>query len=177
MSLYIKDEKMETSQEENRESLTEGEDVGIMNDNVDLGIDIDRCHSKLHNDFAILISKMLKKNYKYIGHNEWIFTIENNIWKKDIKQQHLINEIKTTIFDKIQERVSFWDKKKELVKFVDENIYQDYAKFSTNLQLASLRLKDIRFLKALIKELKPFLYDEHHDVNSDAVRNANNTVR
>ena len=129
----------------------------------DLSSDLDRCHSKTHYDFAVLTHKMLKHMFKYIGHNVW-HVLDNDGWSIDNKQENLIHSVKTIVFDKLQERVSFYDKLKESFYNIDTVRSNDYAQFSILLQVSSLRLKDQKFIKNLIKELKSFFYVETYNI-------------
>lgn len=116
-----------------------------MDNNEKLNIYLDKCigYNDTHYDIARYIYEVLKDNYRYNEKtNKWIY-IDN----EDINNLNkLKREIKTTIVNHFILRSVYWNKtEKDDIKIRSYHL----------IQIAH-KLKNDKFLRAIIKEIKQF---------------------
>ena len=135
-----------------------------MNDSVleDLNKCVDNCTNFVHYDIAILVYKVFKKMYRYIGANHWeYFDVLEKEWKTDHRIHRFKNDIKSVIVDLFITRSLYWF---DLSKTLAHDIHAEMrAKFMYQKMLkASYTIKNDKFISIVIKEARGF-FDIHND--------------
>lgn len=117
---------------------------------------IDRCYaSATHYDIAVLLHKVFKRDFRFIGKNRWeYYDNSENLWKQDDKMLHLKNAIKTHICGLFISRYLYWFNKSLDVRNADESFHYRYI--SDNMLRISYNLKSITFISTVIKEARGF---------------------
>ncbi len=113
-----------------------------------------------HYDIAIIVHKVFKSYYRYIGQNKWEFFDKNeNIWKSNGKKNLRI-DIKTIISDLFITRSLYWYNFSHDVQDINTEIH---VKLMADKMLKiSNKLKDNVFVSVVIKEAQPF-FDIHNN--------------
>lgn len=122
---------------------------------------IDGCSSYVHYDIAIIVYKVFKNTYRYIGSNHWeFFDIVDKTWKPDIKCMKFKNDIKCVIADLFITRAMYWFDISKTYTDIHEEMR---AKFMyEKMTRASYTIKNDKFISIVIKEARGF-FDIHND--------------
>jgi len=106
---------------------------------------LDKCiDSKgTHYDISLYIYEKIKNIYKYTNENQWLY-FDNNIWNIDINLNYITNIIKSIIVNDFITRSLYWDN------------FNDCSIKSIRLLEIANKLKNNKFIKDIIKELKQF---------------------
>lgn len=110
-----------------------------------------------HYDMSLVIYHILKDKYRYLGDNLWQYKNINDEWINDIKNNlHIINDIKSIVINYFLSRSTYW---------LEESKTNDDISLSNDNQIKSVRilqysskLKDEKFIKEIMKEIKQFFY-------------------
>lgn len=124
---------------------------------------IDQCNYHLtHYDVALIVFKVFKKCYRYIGKHKWeYFDTNDNMWKKDERKNKLITDIKTIIADLFITRATYWyniskNNNNDINTIIHENFMAE------KMIRAGNKIKNNNFIAIVIKEAEPF-FDIHNE--------------
>ena len=111
-------------------------------------------------NIAILISSILKNEYKYIGNNKWVYySFDENIWLNDTKNKKLIDDINLNITNLILNRINNNDDlKTHYINDIDK--YNNYEIINKKLLFIINKLNNKKYIKSIIKEVRSFLNDD-----------------
>jgi hypothetical protein len=117
---------------------------------------IDQCNSNLtHYDISIIVYKVFKDSYRYIGDKNWEYLdLVEKDWKPDNKCQKLRNDIMTIVSDLFVTRSIFWHNESEKLSDVNAEILA--KRLSQKMLNASFKLKNNSFISVVIKEAQSF---------------------
>jgi hypothetical protein len=111
---------------------------------------IDNCISGSHYNISLYIFEKIKNKHKYnTDNNEWFYLNNNNEWIIDNKLNNLIIEIKSKIVNDFILRSIYLNDIKNNNN--DDNVF----KSNKLLEIAN-KLKNDKFIKDIIKEIKQF---------------------
>lgn len=105
-----------------------------------------------HYDISLVIYEILKDKYRYLGNNIWNYKNQNEEWVIDINN-NLKNDIKSVVINYFLNRSNYWT---EESKISDINLSIDNQIKSIRILEYSNKLKDEKFLKDILKEIKQF---------------------
>jgi len=123
---------------------------------------IDKCNYNLtHYDVSLIVHKVFKDKYKYIGDKQWTYYDYNdNIWKNDKKNEKMKFDIKTIISDLFVTRSLHWYKESQKCDNINDEIH---AKMMSEKMIdASYKLKNNSFILIVIREAQSF-FDYQND--------------
>lgn len=138
-------------------------DTNDTSEKEDIYIYIDRCNVEFtHYDIAIIVYKVFKKMYRYIGNKQWeYFDISTKKWAIDDKNKKLKLDIKTIICDLFTTRSIYWYDKSSTCSDIDSDIF---AKMKSEKMLnVGLKLKDDKYISIVIKEASSFFDYQKND--------------
>ena len=117
---------------------------------------VDRFNSNFtHYDISLLVHRVFKDKYRYIGDRRWeFFDISDNLWKHDPKSIKLETDIKTIISDLFVKRSLYWYDKSQEITNIDSEIHSKIM--SEKMLNASAKLKNHNFISTVIKEARSF---------------------
>lgn len=116
-----------------------------------------------HYDMSIIVNKVFKNLYRYIGANQWeYFDINEKIWKYDKKKTKFKIDIQTIIADIYITRYIYWCSMISTNNDINSNIHSQFM--ADKMFKASYKLKDNKFITTVIKEAQPF-FDIHNNDN------------
>jgi hypothetical protein len=129
---------------------------------------IDKCiWNNTHFDIANIAHKYLKDKHRYVNNNTWEYlNSDTNIgdvgdvadvagtWKHDANGERLMYSIRTIVCRAFTNRALYW------ANITDDERYPDTEVISNKLLSISLKLKDKKYICALIKECKQFFFYE-----------------
>lgn len=123
-------------------------------DNINNYIDQSNNHLT-HYDVALIVYKVFKQYYRYIGNNNWeYFDKIENIWKKDNKKKKLKFDIKTIIADLFINRALYWYNAS--LNVCDINTENHVNFMAQKMIRASNKIKNDIFVSTVIKEATAF---------------------
>jgi len=119
---------------------------------------IDKCiWNNTHFDIANVAHKYLKDKHRYIN-NTWEYlntaTGIADTWEHDANSERLMYSIRTIVCGAFTNRALYW------ANITDDERYPDTEVISNKLLGISLKLKDKKYICALIKECKQFFFYE-----------------
>lgn len=119
---------------------------------------IDKCiWNNTHFDIANVAHKYLKDKHRYIN-NTWEYlntaTCVAGVWEHDANSERLMYSIRTIVCCAFTNRALYW------ANITDDERYPDTEVISNKLLGISLKLKDNKYICALIKECKQFFFYE-----------------
>jgi len=123
---------------------------------------IDKCNYNLtHYDVSLIVHKVFKDKYKYIGDKQWTYYDNNdNVWKNDKKNEKMKFDIKTIISDLFVTRSLHWYKESQKCDNINDEIH---AKMMSEKMIdASYKLKNNSFILIVIREAQSF-FDYQND--------------
>lgn len=129
---------------------------------------IDKCiWNNTHFDIANIAHKYLKDKHRYVNNNTWEYlNSDTNVagvgdvgdvagtWKHDANGERLMYSIRTIVCRAFTNRALYW------ANITDDERYPDTEVISNKLLSISLKLKDKKYICALIKECKQFFFYE-----------------
>jgi len=131
-------------------------------DGADTDATIDKCiWNNTHFDIANIAHKYLKDKHRYVNDNTWEYlNYATNVadvadtWKHDANGEHLMYSIRTIVCRAFTNRALYW------ANITDDERYPDTELISNKLLSISLKLKEKKYICALIKECKQFFFYE-----------------
>jgi len=123
---------------------------------------IDKCnHNLTHYDISLIVYKVFKNQYRYIGEKQWEYhDCLDKKWKIDKKSERLKSDIKTIVSDLFSTRSLFWYNESQKCENINNEIH---AKFMSEKMLnAACKLKNNSFISIVIREAQSF-FDFHND--------------
>jgi hypothetical protein len=123
---------------------------------------IDKCNFNLtHYDVSLIVHKVFKEKYKYIGDKQWQY-YDNNVdeWINDKKNEKMKLDIKTIISDLFLTRSMFWYSESQKCDNINEEIHAKLM--SEKMVNASYKLKNNNFILVVIREAQSF-FDYQND--------------
>jgi hypothetical protein len=123
---------------------------------------IDKCNYNLtHYDVSLIVHKVFKDKYKYIGDKQWTYYDYNdNVWKNDKKNEKMKFDIKTIISDLFVTRSLYWYQESQKCENINDEIH---AKMMSEKMIdASYKLKNNSFILIVIREAQSF-FDYQND--------------
>jgi hypothetical protein len=123
---------------------------------MDTGAMIDKCIlNNTHFDIANVAQAYLKDKHRYVNDNAWEFlNSSTDAWENDANGERLMYSIRTIVCCAFMNRALYWANTK------DDERYPDTEVISSKLLNISSKLKDKKYICALIKECKQFLFYE-----------------
>jgi hypothetical protein len=117
---------------------------------------IDQCNADLtHYDISIIVHKVFKNFYRYVGDKHWEYLdCSNSTWKLDNKCQRLKTDIATIVSDLFVSRSLYWHNESEKLQDVNSEILA--KRLSEKMLNASFKLKNHTFISVVIKEAQSF---------------------
>lgn len=129
---------------------------------------IDMCIlNSTHFDIANVAHKYLKDKHRYVNDNTWeYFSTVTGVadvadladvagtWEHDANSERLMYSIRTIVCRAFTNRALYW------ANIKDDERYSDTEVISNKLLSISLKLKDKKYICALIKECKQFFFYE-----------------
>lgn len=110
-----------------------------------------------HYDMSLVIYHILKDKYRYLGDNLWQYKNINDEWINDIKNNlHIINDIKSIVINYFLSRSTYWLEESKTSE--DISLSNDNQIKSVRILQYSSKLKDEKFIKEIMKEIKQFFY-------------------
>lgn len=124
--------------------------------------DIDRCNSSItHYDISIIVFKVLKDDFRYIGSKQWEYYDKiSKTWINDEKADRLRFQIKTIISDLFTKRALFWYAESSKCEDVNSEIHSKFM--SEKMLNISSKLKNNNFISVVIREAQSF-FDIHNN--------------
>lgn len=124
---------------------------------------IDQSSAKFtHYDASLIVHKVLKSNYRYIGGKQWeFFDIGDNMWKPDLKSLKLETDIKTIISDLFNRRAIYWATFASNGSNINSEIHAQFM--SNKLLRTCYKLQNKKFISVVIKEAQSFFDFQNHD--------------
>jgi hypothetical protein len=131
-------------------------------DGADTDATIDKCiWNNTHFDIANIAHKYLKDKHRYVNDNTWEYlnTVTDiadiaDTWEHDANGERLMYSIRTIVCRAFTNRALYW------ANITDDERYPDTEVISNKLLSISLKLKDKKYICALIKECKQFFFYE-----------------
>lgn len=117
--------------------------------------DIDYCIINSSDyDISTVIYKILNGKYRYLQNNIWeYYNDKTKTWVIDGKNDNLRYAIKTQVCTQFTERSIFWNKDEAKI------LHKDNEMISTKLLLIASKLKEDKYIYAIIKELRQFFIE------------------
>ncbi len=110
-----------------------------------------------HYDMSLVIYHILKDKYRYLGDNLWQYKNINDEWINDVKNNlHIINDIKSIVINYFLSRSTYWLEESKTSE--DISLSNDNQIKSVRILQYSSKLKDEKFIKEIMKEIKQFFY-------------------
>lgn len=134
----------------------------IEGDMTEINSCIDRCNSSItHYDISIIVFKVLKDDFRYIGSKQWEYYDKTcKTWKNDEKADRLRCQIKTIISDLFTRRALFWYAESSKNDDVNSEIHSKFM--SEKMLNVSSKLKNNNFISVVIREAQSF-FDIHNN--------------
>jgi len=128
----------------------------------DTNATIDKCiWNNTHFDIANIAHKYLKDKHRYVNDNTWEYlnTVTDvadvaDTWEHDANGERLMYSIRTIVCRAFTNRALYW------ANITDDERYPDTEVISNKLLSISLKLKEKKYICALIKECKQFFFYE-----------------
>jgi hypothetical protein len=129
---------------------------------MDTGAMIDKCIlNNTHFDIANVAQAYLKDKHRYVNDNTWEYlnTVTDvadvaYTWEHDANGERLMYSIRTIVCRAFTNRALYW------ANITDDERYPDTEVISNKLLSISLKLKEKKYICALIKECKQFFFYE-----------------
>ena len=108
-----------------------------------------------HYDIAKVIYEVIKDKYHYNGNNIWTVKVNDN-WEVDNKNNNLRMEIRSSVTNHFISRSIYWTQQAREYEYANISICIDNQIKASKILQFSNKLKDVKFVTQVIKELKQF---------------------